>query len=38
MDLVGIFHVVDMLSSGKVWFKPYLCCWFDTVQCDTVHF
>ena len=31
MDLVGIMHVVDMLSVGKCDFN-YLCSWFGIVH------
>ena len=33
MDLVGIMHAVDTLSSGKHDFN-YLCSWFDIVHAD----
>ena len=45
MDLVGIFHVVDMLSSGKCDFShiyvvgliQFILIHFDTVLFDSVH-
>ena len=33
MDLVGIMHMMDMLSAGKCDFN-YLSSWFDIVHSD----
>ena len=38
MDLIGIFHVVDMLSSGKCEFNYIYVVGLIRVHFDTVHF